>query len=126
MQIYNDHIRLDVRSSRDLRELPKEYFEEKVNSVIQRGLEVKKETYDRNSVPEDVDISMVPRGVKRIRVISIGDFDSQPCINPHVDNTCQVGAYVIDEIIRIGKDTYRFRGGVRGSKVFDLVEEKRR
>jgi misacylated tRNA(Ala) deacylase len=113
MQIYENRIRLDVKTSADLKEIPKDYFENKVNNVIQRNLPVKKETFDRDEIPETVDISLVPLNVQRIRVVSIGDFDVQPCINPHVDNTEQIGVYRLVEIRRIGKDTYRFLGTVR-------------
>ena len=112
MQIYEERIRLDVKTSTDIEEIPKKYFENKVNNVIRKNLPVKKETYDRDLVPKEVDISMVPQNVQRIRVVSIGNFDAQPCINPHVDNTRQIGVYHLVDIRRIGKDTYRFIGTV--------------
>jgi alanyl-tRNA synthetase len=112
MQIYEDRIRLDVKTSTDMEEIPLQYLENKVNSVIRENLPVKKKTHDRDSIPKDVDISMVPRSFQKIRLVSIGDFDTQPCINPHVDNTGQIGVYRLVEIRRIGKDTYRFVGTV--------------
>ena len=105
MQIYKERIRLDVKTSTDLEKMPKKYFEEKVNSIIRMNLPVKKETYDRKHVPQDLNLSMVTLNVQRIRVVSIGDFDVQPCINPHVDNTSQIGEYQLIEIKRICKDT---------------------
>jgi misacylated tRNA(Ala) deacylase len=121
MQIYEERIRLDVKTTKDLKKIPKRYFEEKVNAVIRQNLPVKKETYDRKNVPKEVDISMVPVNVQRIRVVSVGSFDTQPCVNPHVDNTSQIGEYRLIEIKRIGKDTYRFSGTVDD---YDLKNER--
>ncbi|NCO97367.1 MAG: histidine--tRNA ligase [Candidatus Aenigmarchaeota archaeon CG_4_10_14_0_8_um_filter_37_24] len=112
MQFYENKIRLDVKCSRDMTRVPKEEFEERVNAVIRRSLPVVKKFYKRSEVPKGIDISKVPENVKEIRIVSIGDFDTQPCGNPHVDNTSEIGEYKLLEIKRVGKDTYRFVGAV--------------
>lgn len=107
-EIYDDRIRLVVKSAEDLTAIPVEEFEQKVNSVIEQNLPVTETTYQRNEVPTDIDLSLAPESVNDIRVISIGDFDSQPCHNLHVSNTSEIGTYRLVEVKKDGKDTYKF------------------
>lgn len=112
MQIYENKIRLDVRCDTNLMEIAKEEFERRVNEVIQKNLPVTKTMYKRENVPEGIDINFVPPGVKEIRIVTIGDFDIQPCGNPHVNNTSEIGKYRIIDVKKKGKDVYRFIGVV--------------
>jgi alanyl-tRNA synthetase/misacylated tRNA(Ala) deacylase len=113
MQIHEDRIRIDVKCELDLTKIPKEEFEKKVNVVIKRNLLVIKTIFKREEVPDHIDISMIPEHVKKVRIVSIGDFDNQPCVNPHVENTSEIGEYEILKIFKKGKKTYRFVGTVR-------------
>ncbi|MBD3155428.1 MAG: histidine--tRNA ligase [Candidatus Aenigmarchaeota archaeon] len=112
MQFYENKIRIDVKCQQDLTKIPKEEFEERVNSVIRRNLPIIKKLYERKDVPEDVDISTVPYTAEEVIIVSIGDFDIQPCGNPHVNNTSEIGEYKLLDIKRKGKDIYRFVGAV--------------
>jgi misacylated tRNA(Ala) deacylase len=112
MQIHEDRIRIDVKCEEELTKIPKEEFEKKVNDVIKRNLPVTKTLFKREEVPDFIDISMVPERIQEVRIVSIGDFDYQPCGNPHVDNTSEIGEYKILEIFKKGKKTYRFVGTV--------------
>lgn len=112
MQIHEDRIRFDVKCQKDLAKIPKEEFEKKVNKVIAKNLPVAKTIYRRDRVPEGTDLGKVPESIYKIRIVAIGDFDVQPCINPHVDNTSEIGEYKIIEIKRKGKNTYSFVGTV--------------
>lgn len=116
MQIYEDKIRFDVRCNQDLIKIPKQEFEKKVNAIIKKDFLVSKTIFKRNEVPENVDISRIPESIKEIRIVAIGDFDIQPCANPHVDSTSEIGEYRILEIKKKGKDTYRFLGTVIDKK----------
>jgi Ser-tRNA(Ala) deacylase AlaX len=111
-EIYDDRIRLVVKSPQDLALVPKEEIEEQVNQVIGRNLTVTENTYQRDDVPNQIDISLAPTDVEEVRVISIGDFDSQPCHNLHVGNTSEIGAYHLVELKKDGKDTYKLISNV--------------
>lgn len=106
-EIYNDKIRLVVKSPLDLTSISKEEIEDQVNEVIGKNLTVTENTYKREDVPEDVDTSLAPTDVEEVRVISIGNFDSQPCHNLHVSNTSEIGIYHLVEVKKNGKDTYK-------------------
>jgi misacylated tRNA(Ala) deacylase len=112
MQIYDDKIRLDVKSMVDLTPISREELEEKVNNIIRKKLGVTIKTYSRNMIPQEIDISSVPSRIEDIRIVSIGDYDTQPCGNRHVSNTSEIGVYKILSIRRNGRDVYSIRGAV--------------
>ncbi|MBD3283038.1 hypothetical protein GF396_01985, partial [Candidatus Pacearchaeota archaeon] len=112
MQFHENKIRIDVKSKANLLKIPKQDFEKKVNNVIEKNLPVIKTTYNRSKVPKNIDISMIPKNVKKVKVVEIKGFDIQPCGNPHVDNTLEIGEYRIIERRKKGKDVYRFVGEV--------------
>ncbi len=95
MQIYDDKIRLDVKSMVDLTLISREELEEKVNNIIRKKLGVTIKTYSRNMIPQEIDVSSVPSRIEDIRIVSIGDYDTQPCGNRHVSNTSEIGVYKI-------------------------------
>jgi Ser-tRNA(Ala) deacylase AlaX len=112
MQIYDDKIRLDVKSMVDLTPISREELEEKVNNIIRKKLGVTIKTYSRNMIPQEIDISSVPARIEDIRIVSIGDYDTQPCGNRHVSNTSEIGVYKILSIRRNGRDVYSIQGAV--------------
>jgi Ser-tRNA(Ala) deacylase AlaX len=112
MQIYDDKIRLDVKSMVDLTPISREELEEKVNNIIRKKLGVTIKTYSRNMIPQEIDISSVPSRIEDIRIVSIGDYDTQPCGNRHVSNTSEIGVYKILSIRRNGRDVYSIQGAV--------------
>jgi Ser-tRNA(Ala) deacylase AlaX len=112
MQIYDDKIRLDVKSVIDLTLVSREELEENVNKIIKKKLGVTTETYSRNKIPQGIDVSSVPSRVVDIRIVSIGDYDAQPCGNKHVSNTSEIGVYRILSIRRNGRDVYSILGTV--------------
>ncbi|MBN2422166.1 histidine--tRNA ligase [Candidatus Woesearchaeota archaeon] len=124
MQFHENKIRIDVRCKTNLIDVPKEDFEKKINDVIKKNLPVIKTMYQRKDVPKDIDISMIPPHVKEVRIVEIKGFDIQPCGNPHVDNTSEIGEYRIIERKKKGKDTYRFVGEVVEEGTVPLSEKK--
>ncbi len=112
MQLYDDKIRIDVKCSTDLTLTSKEELEEKVNDIIRRNLDVRIKTYSREKVPEGIDVSGVPSRISDIRIVLIGDYDTQPCGNNHVSNTSEIGVYKILSVKRNGRDVYSIQGTV--------------
>ncbi|MDX1700561.1 MAG: hypothetical protein R3250_08095, partial [Melioribacteraceae bacterium] len=71
-------------------------IEEKVNSVIQDGLEVREKFLSFEEAKSIHDLSKLPNNFgESIRIIEIGSFDSCPCIGQHVNNTNEIGKFKI-------------------------------
>ena len=77
-----------------------------ISLVINRNLKVIKTVYDRDKIPKDIDISMIPESASKIRIVEIKGFDIQPCGNAHVNKLSEIGIYKLIEIKRKGKDVY--------------------
>ncbi|GGK49212.1 Ala-tRNA(Pro) hydrolase [Salinarimonas ramus] len=50
-----------------------------------------------------------PRGSGRVRLVAIGDIDLQPCGGTHVKRTGEIGAVVVTDIQKKGKQNRRVR-----------------
>lgn len=99
---------LEISSLTDLRTLPLKDIESAVNSVIKMNLPVTKRIIKRIDA-KDFDLTRLPQDVQEIRIVEIVGFDKRPCRDPHVDNTSQIGRFIIKSIERAGKDRYKFR-----------------
>lgn len=99
---------LEIHTKINLRELNIEGLQNDVNEVISQGLPVTKKVMTRAEAEKIVSLWKVPEDVTEIRVVSIGDFDVRPCRDPHVDNTKDIGHFVIDKVKKAGKDRYRY------------------
>ncbi len=97
--------KIDVFCLKDLRPFLKG-IETKVNQIIQKNLDVKTYTLKRDKA--DVSLVKIPKTVKSIRIVEIDDFDKRACKGSHVDNTREIGTFVLDGIQEIGDKKYRF------------------
>ena len=50
-----------------------------------------------------------PRGSGRVRLVSIEGIDLQPCGGTHVRNTSEIGAVVVTDVEKKGKQNRRVR-----------------
>jgi len=55
------------------------------------------------------DLSRVPRGAARIRLVRIGELDECPCSGEHVERTSEIGQFVIQSSEMQGEARMRFR-----------------
>ena len=110
-QIHADHSHIDFSpaafSENDLKAI-----EEKVNAILARGVAVTVREEDRSSLEkricaERANLDLLPKSVKRLRIIGIGDFDTCPCAGTHVRNTSEIGRMNIYKRENKGKDTER-------------------
>jgi len=107
-QFGEDSGRLEISTSADPRNTGKVWFEEAVNLVIKQNLSVTKHLLTREAAEKEFDLSRLPPTVKEVRVVEIEGFDKTPCKDPHVENTGEIGCFVILKLERAGKDRYRF------------------
>jgi misacylated tRNA(Ala) deacylase len=88
--------RLDYRFNRDLTPVEIAEIERRINEVIQQDLPVREEFYSRAEAEAQFNLSKLPETAgERIRIIRIGDYDTCPCMGPHVSSTREIGTFQI-------------------------------
>ncbi len=86
----------DYYFSRNLTEEEIAQIESKVNEQIMKDLPVKEKFLDISEAKEKYDLSKLPDDAgETIRIVDIGDYDSCPCIGPHVKSTKEIGKFKI-------------------------------
>ncbi len=103
-----DHGILEMTSTTDLRELNLNELQDEVNVVVKKELKVTKIVKLREEAEKEVSVRKVPDSVKEIRIVDVEGFDKRPCRDPHVDNTKEIGKFIITKVKKVGKDRYRF------------------
>lgn len=99
---------LEIITQTDLREFNQNNIQNEVNKTIKKELLVHKSTSRREEAEKEIDLSKVPSTVQDIRIVEISGFDKRPCRDPHVDNTNEIGNFVILSVKRVGNNRYRF------------------
>lgn len=97
----NAHI--ERKKSKISYDLPQEPSAEKVqeivycmNELIRAALPVSYEYVRHDQVPPEVKLDRLPSDASEtIRLVRIGDYDICPCIGQHVENTSQLGEFIL-------------------------------
>jgi len=77
---------------------PKEItqIEKTVNEVIRANFPIIEEYVTRAEAEKDYNLKRLPSEAgDRIRIVKVGDYDSCPCIGPHVKTTEEIGMFRI-------------------------------
>ncbi len=77
----------DYRFTRDMTPGERQRAEETVNAQIAAGLDVRDELLTPEEAAARYNLSRLPEGETRVRIVHIGDYDACPCIGTHVENT---------------------------------------
>lgn len=77
----------DFRFDRNLTDAERQEIEQRVNNQIAAHLAVRDEMLDVTEAAQRYNLSRLPEGVDRVRIVHIGSYDSCPCIGYHVENT---------------------------------------
>lgn len=86
----------DYKFTRDLTEAEASEIESMVNRTISRNLDVTEEFVSREAAQSEFNLKRLPEGAgDDIRIVRIGDYDACPCIGSHVDNTQEIGTFVL-------------------------------
>ena len=110
-QIYHDKSRIDFHPIKlnfdDIEEI-----EKKINQTLSKGVDVKIFTEDRDLLEKRVNVKrtnmdLLPKFIKSLRVVQIGDFDICPCAGTHIKNTSEIGIVKILKKESKGKDKER-------------------
>jgi misacylated tRNA(Ala) deacylase len=110
-QIHADHSRIDF-SPANFTEENLKAIEAKVNTILAKRVAVTIREEDRSALEkrlcaERANLDLLPKSVRRLRIIEIGDFDVCPCAGTHVRNTSEIGRMNIYKRENKGKGTER-------------------
>jgi misacylated tRNA(Ala) deacylase len=83
-------------------------IELQVNNVIEQNLDITEKYIDREEAENTFNLERLPEDAgEKLRIVSVGNYDSCPCIGDHVNNTREIGKFKIisssfnDGILRI-------------------------
>jgi alanyl-tRNA synthetase len=96
--------RLDITHFDSLTEQQVKEIERIANEIVEKNFTVKKEWYDRTEAESKFGFTIYQGGYvpnKRVRIISIGNINSQACGGTHVDKTKEIGYITILKTKRI-------------------------
>jgi alanyl-tRNA synthetase len=96
--------RLDITHFDSLTEKQVKEIERIANEIVEKNLTVKKEWYDRTEAESKFGFTIYQGGYvpnKKVRIISIGNINSQACGGTHVDKTKEIGYITILKTKRI-------------------------
>lgn len=99
---YSAHIntkksKCDYKFERPINEHEAIALQSTVNEQLQRNLEVTEEIMPLAQAQERYNLSRLPSDdITNIRIVHVGDYDSCPCIGEHVQNTSEIGEFIIN------------------------------
>ena len=110
-QIHTDYSRLDLKPSK-LSQTDLTFLEQKSNEIVDSAIPIEIYEVDRQeaeSKPEEYrcNFSLLPKFIKKLRVVYIKGFDKAICAGTHVSNTKEVGHFKILKKENKGKNTER-------------------
>ncbi|MCP2034046.1 alanyl-tRNA synthetase/misacylated tRNA(Ala) deacylase [Planomicrobium sp. HSC-17F08] len=111
-QIYPDKARIDLTGITELSQEEIDALVSKANDELARNHEVSVRTLPREEA-ENISgviktiVNLIPKAVKEIRLVKIGDIDEQACGGTHVKQTGAVGKFVLDKTKNKGKGVTR-------------------
>lgn len=84
--------KIDYRFPRNLTETEVAELEQTINKIIDQNVPVSETFIPIETARQQYDLSRLPEGVAGdLRIVQIGDYDSCPCIGPHVGSTLEIG-----------------------------------
>ncbi len=110
-QIYHDRSRIDFAPVTFTSEMITE-VQDKCNEIFSKGTPVEITTASRDVLENEIDaqranLDLIPKSVRDLRVVTIGDFDVCPCAGTHVRSLAEIGTVSITKRERKGKDRER-------------------
>jgi misacylated tRNA(Ala) deacylase len=84
----------DYHFGRSLTAVEEQAIADEVNRVVGLNMAVTERFMNRQEAETLFDLSRLPDDAgDTLRIVDIGDFDSCPCIGPHVTSTKEIGAF---------------------------------
>lgn len=110
-QIHHDRSRIDFAPVNFTDETMAE-TESRCNEIISTGTSVTIDTEDRAALEARIDsqranLDLLPKSVRELRVVTIGEFDVCPCAGTHVRSLSEIGTVKIVKRENKGRDRER-------------------
>ena len=110
-QISPDKARIDLTLEKTSEEIVRE-MESETNDIISLGLDVCVMDIPREEAVKEVDpektrLDLLPEAIKSIRLVKVGDVDTDACAGTHVANTKEIGGIRITKVVNKGKNRKR-------------------
>ncbi len=88
------------------------HVENRVNEIVDQGMDVNIYTMDREAAEEDLDpertrLNLLPDSVRELRIVEIEGLDKTACAGTHVANTEEIGNFKVTDTLNEGKDRNR-------------------
>lgn len=110
-QLYIDYSHVDFApvsfTHEDLRRIEEEFNEVVETNVPVTIYEEEREVLEERIEEERAIMDLIPKGIRRLRVIQIGEVDLCPCAGTHVRNVSEIGRMRILRRRSKGKDVER-------------------
>jgi len=108
--INEQRLRFDFSSDRKLTDEEISLIEDKINDIINKGLDIVKEEIELQKALDSGALSFFKEKYPDIvNVYSIGDYSKEICAGPHVKNTKEIGLIKIKKQESIGKGIKRIK-----------------
>lgn len=86
----------DYKFNRALTVEEEKLIEDLVNEQLMRHLPVEEHWLTKANAENRYNLTRLPEDAEdEIRIVTIGDYDACPCIGAHVQNTAEVGQFVL-------------------------------
>ena len=83
--------KIDIHFDRNLTAEEIAAVETQVNEVIASNLQVTAHIMSKDEALKQFNLSRIPDAeAETVRIVSVGDYDSCPCIGAHVENTSEI------------------------------------
>ena len=110
-QIHAKHSRVDFHPA-EFNDEDLEIIKKKFNEIISKKLPIEIYEQERDILEKRVDqqranLDLLPKFIKKLRIIEIKGFDVCPCAGTHVKNTAEISNLVKISKEKKGKDTTR-------------------
>jgi misacylated tRNA(Ala) deacylase len=111
-QIHENKARIDFTGIKELSDEDWKNVVDQTNSEIEKGHPVSARMLPREEAENlsgtiKTVVNLIPKSVKDIRLVKIGDIDQQACGGTHVKDTNEIGEMVIEKIKNKGKGVTR-------------------
>jgi alanyl-tRNA synthetase len=124
-QKHTDGARLDVRHYERVDREAEREIERVANELVRANLPVEQEWPDRNAAEAEYGFDLYQGGVppgEHIRLIHVGDRDTQACGGTHVSRTGDIGAIVLTRTERVQDGVERLEFAA-GDAAIDAVQD---
>jgi len=122
--VTNEKLRFDFTHFSSLTENELELIESKVNKIINSSLEVKTTIMDIDTAINEGAVALFDEKYdQKVRVVSAGDYTRELCGGTHVNNTSEIGQFVILSEGSIGSGIRRIEAIV-GYPAYNYMKDK--